>query len=187
MVDTRLEDFWINSYCVSTDYSNSSTFVHRTGMAWKQIAASIAIPGVYPPVIIDHRLHLDGGVVDNLPIEPMFDYPVSHIIAVSLTGLTSVQTDIDEVPSAWSLFWDKILRMRKYKLPSLVSILSNSLMLNSREKQEERKSQVSLYIELDLKGIGMLDDSKWEEIVEKGYRQMNSYLSELDEDQKFWH
>lgn len=40
-------------------------------MARRMVQASIAIPGVFPPVVIDSQLHVDGGVVDNLPIEPM--------------------------------------------------------------------------------------------------------------------
>lgn len=186
MGDTCLEDFWVTSYCVSTDYSNASVYVHRKGVAWKQFAASIAIPGVFPPVIIDGHLHLDGGVVDNVPVEPMYEYPVQHIIAIALTGLSEQQTTLDEVPSAWALFWDKILGRRKYRLPGLASILINSLTLNSLQRQEAFRGEVSLYMEMDLKDVGMLDGSKWPEIIEKGYTQMHEYLGSLSPEQRFW-
>lgn len=186
MGETGLEDFWVTSYCVSTDYSNASTFVHRTGVAWKQFAASIAIPGVFPPVIINGHLHLDGGVVDNVPVEPMYDYPVEHIIAIALTGLSEQVTELEEVPSAWSLFWDKLLRRKQYRLPGLASILINSLTLNSRQRQESFRGEVTLYMEMDLKGVGMMDGSKWPQIIEKGYTQMQKYLESLSPDQRFW-
>jgi NTE family protein len=186
MGETHLEDFWVTSYCVSTNFSKASTHMHRTGVAWKQIAASIAIPGVFPPVILNRQLHLDGGVVDNLPIEPMYHYPVKHIIAIALTGLTPKKVDLDHMPAARSLFWDKLFRRKKYRLPGLASILINSLTLNSRQRQEQAKSGVSLYVEMDLKGVGMLDDRQWQRIIDMGYEQMHDQITSLPPHQHFW-
>jgi NTE family protein len=184
--DTFLEDFWVGSYCVSTNYSNASPRIHDRGLASKQIQASIAIPGIYPPVVIDHQLHVDGGVVDNLPIETMYNYPVSHIIAISLTQLKIQPVDFDETPSPASMLWSKITGKKKYRLPGITSILVNSLTLNSRQKQEMRKSGVAIYVEMDLKGIGMMDDTKWKEIVQKGHDQMKEALGKVPESEKFW-
>jgi len=183
---TYLEDFWVGSYCVSTNYSNATSRVHNRGMAWKQIEASIAIPGIYPPVVIDHQLHVDGGVVDNLPIETMYNYPVSHIIAISLTQLKSQPVDFDETPNSCSILWNKITGKKKYRLPGITSILVNSLTLNSRQKQEMSKSGVAIYLEMELKGIGMMDDTKWKEIVQKGHDQMIEALSKVPQNERFW-
>jgi NTE family protein len=186
MGEVHLEDFWVASYCVSTNYSNSSIKIHQRGLAWKQIAASIAIPGIYPPVVIDNQLHVDGGVVDNLPIETMFKFPVSHIIAISLSQLRTQEVDFEETPTASELIWSRVTRRKKYRLPGISSILVNSLTLNSRQKQEMTKSGVDIYIEMDLKGIGMLDDTKWREIVKKGYDQMMAALEQYPEKKRFW-
>ncbi|MCL6257631.1 patatin-like phospholipase domain-containing protein [Aquiflexum sp. TKW24L] len=184
--EAYLEDFWVGSYCVSTNYSNASTRVHERGLAWKQVEASIAIPGIYPPVVIENQLHVDGGVVDNLPIETMYNYPVKHIIAISLTQLKSQPVDFEETPTATKIIWNQITGKRKFRLPGITSILVNSLTLNSRKKQEMTKSGVALYLELELKGIGMMDDSRWKEIVQKGYDQMKAALENMPEEQKFW-
>lgn len=186
MGEAHLEDFWVTSYCVSTNFSNASTRIHDSGVAWKQIAASIAIPGIYPPVVIDHQLHVDGGVVDNLPIETMYNYPVRHIIAISLTQLRSQPVKFDDIPSAGTLLMDSLLGRKKYRLPGITSILVNSLTLNSRQKQEMSKTGVAVYLEMELKGIGMLDDSRWKEIVQKGHDQMKVALESLPEEEKFW-
>lgn len=186
MGETHLEDFWVGSYCVSTNYSNATSRVHDRGLAWKQIEASIAIPGIYPPVVIDHQLHVDGGVVDNLPIETMYNYPVSHIIAISLTELKSRPVDFEETPSSGKILWDKITGKKTYRLPNITSILVNSLTLNSRQKQEMSKSGVAIYLEMELKGIGMMDDTKWKEIVQKGHDQMIEALDKVPENERFW-
>lgn len=186
MGETHLEDFWVGSYCVSTNYSNASTRVHDRGLARKQIEASIAIPGIYPPVVIDNQLHVDGGVVDNLPIETMYNYPVRHIIAISLTQLKSQPVTFPETPPATRILWDKITGKKQYRLPGITAILVNSLTLNSRQKQEMSKSGVAIYLEMELKGIGMLDDSRWKEIVQKGYEQMKATLQNMPEEERFW-
>ena len=184
--ESELEDIWVNSYCVSTNFSSFGTKVHDKGLVSKMIRASIAIPGVFPPVVIDRQLHVDGGVVDNLPIEPMYRYPVRHIIAISLSGLETREVNYDETPSAAMLIWDKITGKRKYKIPGISSLIVNSLTLNSRQKQENTKSKVSLYFEMDLREVGLLDDKKWSQTIQKGYEQMNVFLKNLPDNEKFW-
>jgi predicted acylesterase/phospholipase RssA/CRP-like cAMP-binding protein len=184
--DVCLEDFWVSAYSVSSNFSTSSVSVNKIGLAWQKILASIAIPGVLPPVIIDKELHVDGGVVDNLPIQSMYSYPVGHILAIALSGPSDRLTDINEIPSATTLLWDKLLKQKKYKLPGMASIIINSLTLNSTNRQKQNKSDASLYIELDLKGVSFLDDSKWKTIVKKGYDQMSDFLKNLNPEEKFW-
>ncbi|MBK6785352.1 MAG: patatin-like phospholipase family protein [Saprospiraceae bacterium] len=182
----HIEDFWITTYCISANYSMATLHIHETGLAWKKIMASIAIPGVFPPVVINNELHVDGGVVDNLPIEPMFRYPVGFIFAIALSGLTPHKTTLEELPSVGKLFWDKLLGRKKYKLPGISSVIINSLTLNSTQRQEQYKSSVSHYLELDLKGIGLLDHKKWRLIIQKGYDQMNDFLLKIPASEKFW-
>ncbi|MEO7445260.1 MAG: cyclic nucleotide-binding and patatin-like phospholipase domain-containing protein [Ferruginibacter sp.] len=183
---SHLEDIWINSYCVSANFSTSGTMVHDKGLTSKMVQASIAIPGVFPPVVIDKHLHVDGGVVENLPIDQMYRYPVKHIIAISLSPLNTRLVDYIVAPTARQLFWDKFSRKKQYKIPGLVSLIVNSLTLNSRQRQEVAKQKVSLYVELDLKGVGLMDDTKWRETIEKGYTQVEEFLKDLPAKEKFW-
>ena len=181
-----LEDIWVNSYCVSTNFSRASAKIHERGPIWKQVMASMAIPGVFPPVVIDQYLHVDGAVMDNLPIEPMYRYPISKIIAVSLSGLPDRKVEYENTPGNWTLLWDKFSGKRRYRLPNVGSLIINSLMLNSHQKQEVTKSKVSHYFELNLKGVGLLDESKWKEILQKGYEQTQEYLDLLPKEERFW-
>lgn len=171
-----LEDLWINTFCLSTNLTLATYHEHRSGPLWKQVLASMAIPGVFPPVIIEKNLHVDGGVMDNLPIEPMYQYPVNTIFAVSLNSLDGREVNTEQMPSAWNLLWDKFKKNKKYRLPGIASLITNSMIINSQQKQQETKEKVSHYLELDLKGFKMLDDKNWKEIVQKGYEQTREYL-----------
>ena len=184
--ETCLEDFWVTSYCITSNLSKASLSMHKRGLAAKKVLASIAIPGIFPPVIIDHELHVDGGVMDNLPIDSMYQFPVGEIIALSLVVIQQRKSKLSETPSSRELILNKFLRRKKYKLPGITSILMNSLTLNSVQKQEENKSKASLYIELSLKGLGFIDDAKWKIITQRGFVQTKLFLSDLDQSKKFW-
>lgn len=176
--ETYLEDLWVNTFTVSTNFSDATLKVHETGLTRQQVEASMAIPGVFPPVIINKQLHIDGGVLDNLPVEAMYKKPVRHVIAVSLSTEEHASVDLKEVPSSWQLFWSKIRRSGNAEIPGLSSILVNSITINSRHKQEAVKPHVSLYLELDLRGYKFLDWAHWKELIDKGYSQAKQQLAE---------
>lgn len=175
----HLEDIWVNSFCVSTNFSKSALHIHDSGLVWKQVLASMSIPGIFPPVVIDKHLHVDGGVMDNLPIEHMYHYPVDTIIAVSLSSLEVREVNCLELPSSGILAIDKLRKKKQYKVPGIASIIINSLNANSTQKQEQSKDMASHYIPLELKGFGLLDDKKWKQIMQKGYEQTIAYLDSI--------
>jgi NTE family protein len=184
--DAFMEDLWVNSYCVSTNYTEAAVQVHERGLARLQVEASIAIPGVFPPVIIDKHLHVDGGVVDNLPVEAMHKKPVRHIIAVSLSSENTTLVELTKIPGSWQMFWGKIRGKNKHGFPGLSSILVNSITINSRHKLEASKSGTSVFLELDLKEYKFLEWNRWQQIVQKGYEQTKQYLSDAPADKQFW-
>jgi NTE family protein len=64
----RLEDAPTPLHVVATDVITGRDRVFSTGPAAPAILASSAIPGVFPPVVIDGQPYMDGGVTDNTPI-----------------------------------------------------------------------------------------------------------------------
>ena len=116
--DAHLEDLWTNTFCVSSNYSTASAAVHDHGLARERIEASIAIPGVFPPVLLDGQLHVDGGLFDNLPIAAMLARPVSHVVAISLMAQAPHGLELTELPTTRQLFWNWVTRRRQFGLPS---------------------------------------------------------------------
>lgn len=64
----HLEDAPLPLHVVVTDVLTGAGVLLSSGWAEDAILASAAIPGVLPPVTIDGRIYMDGGVVNNSPI-----------------------------------------------------------------------------------------------------------------------
>ena len=69
---------------VATDVNAGKPAVFRSGDLTPALLASTAIPGVFPMVRINEREHLDGGVVENTPLNIAVDDGAKEILAISL-------------------------------------------------------------------------------------------------------
>jgi len=69
---------------VATDLGTGEMVVLRRGDLPAAILASLSIPGVFPPVEIDGRYLVDGGVVRNLPVDVVRAMDVDVVIAVDV-------------------------------------------------------------------------------------------------------
>jgi NTE family protein len=69
---------------VATDLNAGKPAIFRAGDLTPALLASTAIPGVFPSVRIDGREHLDGGVVENTPLNIAVDEGAKDILAISL-------------------------------------------------------------------------------------------------------
>ena len=56
-------------YAVSANLTTGGSGVHRQGPLWRWLRASVAIPGVLPPVFDRGEVHVDGGAINNLPVD----------------------------------------------------------------------------------------------------------------------
>lgn len=69
----QLEQAAIPLHVVATDFSTGRPVVLSTGDAIEALLASAAIPGVFPPVEINGRLLVDGGLAANTPVSQAID------------------------------------------------------------------------------------------------------------------
>ncbi len=184
--ETNLEDLWITSYCVSTDMSKNEVKIHNTGLVWQQIQESFSSPGIFPPVVVENQVYVDGGLSENIPIDPMYRYPIKHIIAVSLTGSEPEKIDLNNLPSVWDQIKGKFKKKTQQDNPVATTVMLNSMTFNPRQREEINKSKVSLYFEINLRAVSLLNDANWKRVVKKGNDQTKSYLEELPVEEKFW-
>jgi NTE family protein len=85
-------------YCVATDIENGEKVVIQNGFLPLAIKASSAFPSLLEPVEIDGRLLLDGGIVDNFPVDIMQEMDMDIIIGVDVQDKLSQREDLDSAP-----------------------------------------------------------------------------------------
>jgi len=69
--DKDIEDLILPFYCVTANLTTANADTHTTGRLWRWLRASVSLPGVLPPVNDTGQVHVDGGVIDNLPVRAM--------------------------------------------------------------------------------------------------------------------
>jgi predicted acylesterase/phospholipase RssA/CRP-like cAMP-binding protein len=177
-----IEDLWLPFYCVSTNLTKSRLEVHRRGQMALAVRASLAIPGVLPPVPYNGDLLVDGGVLNNLPFEAMRDdSTIGTIVAVDVAPDLGprARTDFGMSVSGVRALWDSITPGRS-DLPSATSVLLRSMMTGSVRNQREsmEAGSVDLLVTMHLPGIGMLEFERTREVAEAGYAASKDTVAE---------
>lgn len=78
----EIEDLWLPYFSVSTNLSTQDVEVHQVGSLWKFVRASMSIVGMLPPVINHGEMLVDGGYLNNIPVDIMHSLGVRHVIVV---------------------------------------------------------------------------------------------------------
>ena len=84
--EVTIEELPIPYTAVATDLIAGKSVWMQRGPVDEAIRASIAIPGVITPHVVDGRLLADGGILDPLPMAPIAAVNADLTIAVSLSG-----------------------------------------------------------------------------------------------------
>jgi NTE family protein len=179
--DIDIEDTWVPFFCVAANYTAQEEAVLQHGPLWRGLLASYAIPGVLPPVLIGGELHVDGGVMNNLPVDVLEREGAAATIAIDLLGHRKRSLDFDELPGTLALLRDKFRprRKRRYRIPGILSVLFNSTVLSSLQRQREMAARASLCLTPDLPRTSLLDWAKFPETIENGYKSVKATLADL--------
>ena len=78
--DVLIEDLRQPFFCVSTNLTTGRALEHRDGRLADALRASVAIPGVMPPVYRGEDLLVDGAAINNLPVDIMQNHAPGLVI-----------------------------------------------------------------------------------------------------------
>jgi NTE family protein len=164
-----IEDLPLPYYCVSSNLTSGQLAVHRSGPVWQWLRASLAIPGVLPPVFHQGQVYVDGGVMDNLPVTFMKEWQRGEVIASDIGGDHAVESPIDEfdLPPLWRMIVQWYSGIRR---PSVISVLLRAGMVNSGVATLAARSASTLLINPPLNEIDLLDWQQFDRAIEIGYQ-----------------
>lgn len=174
--EQRIEELALPFFCISSNLTDNLVHVHRQGTLWRALRASVAIPGVLPPVIEGGKVFVDGAVLDNLPVGVMRQWPVDETIAVDVGaehGITAM-ADETELPPWWALLPDLF---RKRTRPGIVQLLLRAGTVGATAASQRASASADLLIAPPLRDIDLLDWHAHERAIETGYRHACEVLA----------
>lgn len=152
-----IADLRLPFFCVSSNLTAGRVAVHRHGPLARSLRASIAIPGVLPPVATAGEVHVDGGAMNNLPVDVMRALQRGPVIGVDVgadRAFTTDGPDTEELPPWWRLL---AFGRRKRTLPNIFRILWRAGMVNSAAAAQASREQSDLVLQPHLETVDMLD------------------------------
>jgi len=164
--DVRIEDLPKPYFCVSSDLTSGRDYVHRSGPLWRALRASVALPGILPPVTEQGHLLVDGGVMNNLPVDVMAAEARGPIVAVDVSGEIDLRADDDRYGERSIL---SLIMQRMRGSPSIISILMRAGTVGSDLQRRNTRAYADFLFEPPLDGIGMRDWDAIERIIAQGY------------------
>lgn len=142
----NFNDFPIPFLCIATDIDNGKKVVIREGSLARAMRASMSIPSVFAPMVIDDVRMVDGGIIDNFPVEEVLDMGADIIIGVDV-GYQRKKDDENR---------------------NLFSIMEDAMFIYSASVMEKSLKDVDIFIRPDLKGLGTASFSSPDSLVKYG-------------------
>ncbi len=170
----RIEDLWRPYYCVSTNLTEGTQYVHTDGDLATWLAASMCIPGVAPPVGWKGNLHADGGIVNNLPTDVMHSRGRGPVLACSVNTTGTVHCHGFEGPDTGVLYNWPLDTPR----PTLFEILTRTSTLTSESGMRRREQLADVHIRLPVPQVRMFEWQYIDELVRVGYEHAMEVLLE---------
>lgn len=158
----RLEQAKVPVRVVTTRLDDGSLAVHASGPAIPPIVASCSIPGLFPPVRIDDRMHIDGGVAAIAPVEVAEEFAPARIFLLDATGPVMTPT-----------------RSRNAVEAALTG-LSHSVRAQARIAQRHH-DVVSLSVpDEKYRLLDMFSPKRSEQLIQMGYEAATAQLDLVD-------
>ncbi|PWN03964.1 hypothetical protein DJ010_07910 [Nocardioides silvaticus] len=183
----RIEDQAREFFCTSTNLTRNRSQVHTSGPLARYVLASMSIPGVVAPVVDRGELLVDGGVLDNLPVDPMSRTGVGTLYASDVSPPRTFSVDLhwEDAPGILDVVRHKMRQSAGTAFPSLVRILERTATLASdRAAAAQRTRSDVRFIAPPVAAYDTLDMRHLDEIVDVGYKAAVDAIADWNEENR---
>ncbi len=172
-----IADMPLPFFAVSSNLTTGRIEVHRRGLLRRAMRASISIPGVMPPVVMDGQVLVDGAVIKNFPTDVMRQLNAGPIIGSDMSQTRGVDPSGLENPPSW---WKWILSGAWKAGPPIVSILMRSATITTDAELERSREDTDLLILPQPTGADIRDWKIYDPVVAAGHAAAEAALATLD-------
>lgn len=155
----NIEDADLELSITATDLSSGEKVVFREGDLATAVMASTCVPGIFIPVETDGRILVDGGLVENVPVNTLKEMGAKKLIAVDINAL------------------------RLYQKPDdIIEVIVNALDIAIKNLSQPKEDEIDLLIRPELSSYSRTvdDPEKLRELIEKGYQTALESLNEKE-------
>jgi len=145
-------------FCVATDVETGKEVILDRGYLPRAVTASGALPSLFSPVVIDDKVLIDGGVVNNYPVKEVRAKGMDVIIGVD------VQDSLKNRDNLKSAF-DVLVQINNYRT------ISDMI---------EKRKNTDVYIHPNIKDFSVVSFTEGKKIVESGIVAAEIYRNQLD-------
>jgi len=151
----RFEDFPIPFATVATDLETGKPVTFHSGYLPDAIRASISIPSLMRPHIIDGVAYIDGGLSNNLPVDDVIEMGANFVISVNVAAPL----------------------MPKDSLQSFTAVLNQVINYRINEKIVSQVDKSDIYINpMQVNAFDIIDFGKVDELIQIGEDEAELYM-----------
>jgi predicted acylesterase/phospholipase RssA len=146
--------------------------VHRRGQLWRYVRASCSIPAVFPPVLDNNDLLVDGMLLNNLPVDVMSTLCNGPVIAIDVSAK---EDSAKSYNFGASLSASEVMKARlsrsndKIVAPSILEVVMRTTEIASIYSRKRQAEQATVYVSPAVTHIGVFEVSAMDELVRIGY------------------
>ena len=151
------DDLYIPFKCVAVDIEDGSVDVLDYGYLGQSVRASMAIPSVFPPVELNDRLYVDGGLIRNFPVEEVKDMGADFIIGVYVGSEKSDRSELN----------------------SMLDILRQSASMGNLLDSDRQAKMADVVVYPDVKDMNTFGFNEYDKFIDLGYLAAKKHEKQL--------
>lgn len=154
--EKNIEEAKIALSIVTTDITTGEKVTLKHGDVAKAVMASTCVPGIFVPVEIEKRLLVDGGIVENVPLNSLQNKEVDYKIGVDLLCDNSIK-----------------------KPSNMIEVLYNSFYFLVKANKKAQTKEADIIIQPNLLGFNTIDMSQMKDLIKLGYEEAQKALLKI--------
>lgn len=163
----KIEDLPKPLYITATNMKDNELVVFNKGNLAKAVRASIAIPGIFEPIILNNRVLYDGGIRDSVPADILKAKGANLVIGVDLANIPNKKK--------------RVLELREFneqnKKPKLKQTIFQFMEIISDLTTDE--SKIDVVIKPKLKNEDLLAFNEAERLIKLGEEATEEKIGEI--------
>jgi NTE family protein len=154
--DRDMEDSNIPLAMTATNAANGEKITLKKGSVAEAVMASTCIPGIFKPIEKGDLMLVDGGIVENVPINTTKQLGAEFIIGVDLNAKYSYE-----------------------KPDNIFDVILNSFHFIMKQSTKIQTEDADLLIEPDLSKYSRSDINQIEKMIKRGYKDAKTVLERM--------